>query len=62
MRGFKDNYQGTRTKERKNRPASKDNFMFMFFGQYRRESAFMQEDLEFNVDAELEADFVLATA
>ena len=62
MRGFKSSYNGTRTKERKNRPASKDNFMFTFFGQYRREPEFMFEDLEFNVDAELALDFAKATA
>ena len=62
MRGFKDNYQGTRTKERKNRPSYKDDFMFTFFGQYRREPEFMFEDLEFNVDAELALDFAKAIA
>lgn len=60
MRGFKSSYNGTRTKERKNRPSYKDDFMFTFFGQYRREPEFMFEDYEFNIDAELEADFATA--
>lgn len=60
MRGFKSNYNGTRTKERKNRPSYKDDFMFTFFGQYRKAPVFMFEDYEFNIDAELEADFATA--
>ena len=58
MRGFKSNYNGTKVKVRKNRNSEKDDVFYTFFLNYRKEPEFMSEDDGFNVDAELEADFV----
>ena len=59
MRGFKDSYKGqAKVKTRKNRKGNEDNdFQFRFFLNYRYNPEFMSEDMEFNIDAELEADY-----
>lgn len=62
MRGFKTNYNGTKIKVRKNRNSSEDNIFYTYFLKCRKAPDFMSEDTEFNVDAELEADFISATA
>ena len=62
MRGFKTNYNGTKIKVRKNRNSSEDSIFYTYFLVCRKEPEFMREDTEFNVDAELEADFISATA
>lgn len=60
MRNFKDSYKGqTKVKERKNRPAKANPFFYTYFLRFRYDPEFMSEDRAFNIDAELEADFVL---
>lgn len=62
MRGFKDTNKNAKqiVKVRKNRNSNKDNIRFTLFLKCRREPEFLYEDAEFNIDAELEADFARA--
>lgn len=59
MRGFKD-AKGNRSKERKNRNSKADDVRFTLFLDFRKSPEFMSEDEQYNIDAELEADFMLA--
>ena len=61
MRNFKDSYKGqAKVKERKNRPARFDDFYDKFFRIFKQYPEFMSEDEQYNIDAELEMDFILA--
>jgi hypothetical protein len=61
MRGFKDSYKGqAKVKTRKNRNSKLDSVFYTFFQIYKDYPEFMNEDAEFNIDAELEADFIKA--
>ena len=63
MRGFKNSYKGNaKVKTRKNRNANADSSIDRFFRLYKQFPEFMNEDSQFNIDAELEADFAAAMA
>lgn len=61
MRNFKDSYKGqVKVKTRKNRKEYEDSIFYTYFLKCRKAPEFMSEDMEFNIDAELEADFAMA--
>ena len=60
MRNFKDGKGQAKVKERKNRPAKADPFFYTYFLRFRYNPEFMSEDEQYNIDAELEMDFMLA--
>ena len=58
MRNFKDRYNGQELiKVRKNRNSKADSVFYTFFQVFKDCPEFMTEDFDFNIDAELEADF-----
>ena len=57
MKNFKDGKGNDKIKTRKNRNSELDNLLYTFFLPYRKDPEFMSEDREFNIDAELAADF-----
>ena len=60
MKGFKDTHNGVAFKTRKNRNSNEDDIQFTLFLKCKREPEFLYEDLAYNIDAELEADFARA--